>query len=43
VQYADRLFVQYWGRLWPINHYRFQDHIVTLTEVKDIRWTLIDH
>ena len=40
---ADRLVVQYGGRLWPVHQYRFHNHIVSLTDVKDIRWTLIDH
>ena len=39
---ADRLVVKYGGRLWPVQQYRFQNHIVSLTEVKEIHWTLFD-
>ena len=39
---ADRLIVQYGDRLWPIQQYRFQNHIVSLTNGEEIRWTLSD-
>jgi 4'-phosphopantetheinyl transferase len=39
---ADRLIVEYGDRLWPIQQYRFQNHIVSLTNGEEIRWTLSD-
>jgi len=38
---ADNLIVEYGSRLWPVRHFRFEDHIVSLThDGDDIRWSL---
>lgn len=38
---ADNLIVEYGSRLWPVRHFRFKDHIVSLThDGDDIRWSL---
>ena len=39
---ADRLIVQYDGRRWPVQHYRFGHHLVSLTHDGEIRWTLLE-
>jgi 4'-phosphopantetheinyl transferase len=38
---AENLIVEYESRLWPVRHFRFEDHIVSLThDGEDIRWSL---
>lgn len=40
---AERLIIQYGDRLWPVHHYRFQDHLVSLAHDGEIRWQLIEN
>jgi len=37
---GDRLIVEYAERPWPVQHYRFGSHLVSLTHEGKIRWTL---
>jgi 4'-phosphopantetheinyl transferase len=39
---SDQLIVEYGGRQWSVQHYRFQNHLASLTQDDDVRWTLID-
>jgi 4'-phosphopantetheinyl transferase len=36
----DSIEVHYDGRLWPVRHLRFDDHIVSLTHDTDVHWNL---
>ena len=38
----DGLLVDYAAALWPVRHYRFQRHIVSLTHTEKVVWKLID-
>ncbi len=38
----DRLIVQYESHQWDVQHYRFQNHLASLTHDDDISWTVID-
>jgi 4'-phosphopantetheinyl transferase len=38
----DHLIVQYEGHQWRVQHYRFQNHLASLTQGDDVRWTLIE-
>ena len=37
---GDRLIVVYAQHPWPVQHYRFGNHLVSLTHSGEIRWTL---
>jgi 4'-phosphopantetheinyl transferase len=40
ILHGNHLIVQYADRLWPVQHYRFGNHLVSLTHKGEIRWTL---
>jgi 4'-phosphopantetheinyl transferase len=39
---SDRLIVEYGSRHWGVQHYRFQNHLASLTHDDDVYWTVID-
>jgi 4'-phosphopantetheinyl transferase len=39
---SDRLVVEYGSRQWGVQHYRFQNHLASLTHDDDVHWTMID-
>ena len=40
----DNLLVAYASRLWPVRHFRFQDHIVSVThDDHEVIWTLLQN
>lgn len=40
----DNLLVDYGSRLWPVRHFRFQDHIVSVThDDHEVAWTLLQN
>jgi 4'-phosphopantetheinyl transferase len=42
VIHEGSLTVQYAARTWTVQHYRFNNYLVSLTHEGDIRWTLVD-
>jgi 4'-phosphopantetheinyl transferase len=39
---SDRLIIDYRDHQWGVQHYRFQNHLASLTHDDEVRWTVID-